>query len=99
MAVRYRTTFMITFFLGAILVYFFYHIWHGERGLIAKEHLEKELSQYKTELASITAERQNIYNKIKRLGSGGGMVDKDLLTEYLEKMGYTHPDDLMVVKP
>jgi cell division protein FtsB len=83
-------------FITLILCYFIYHIYHGERGLIAQESLEKEYAVLQKTHKELVAKRLRLENKINSLGAGDGQIDPDLLSEHAKKMGYIAPDEIMI---
>lgn len=83
-------------FIALILSYFMYHIYHGDRGLIAQESLEKEYALLKETHQKLQEKRLKLENKINSLGVGDGQIDRDLLDEHAKKMGYIAPDEIMI---
>lgn len=83
-------------FLILVLSYFVYHIYHGERGLIAKDSLEKEYAILQKTHNELIEKREKLENKINSLGAGDGQIDPDLLNEHAKKMGYIAPDEIMI---
>lgn len=90
--------FMVLGFFVLMVSYFIFHIYHGERGLYAKETLEKRIAVLTDELTSLQTKRQGLERKIKNLGGGKGMVDADLLSEHMRDLGYVRSDEIMLLE-
>lgn len=80
--------------LALLLVYFAWHALHGRRGLIARMDLERRLAAAQSELAELEARRRDLEERVRALEPGG--VDADLLEGELRRLGYVHPDELVV---
>ena len=81
-----------------VIIYFIYHAYHGERGLIAHEQLSIELATLKETYSHLHNKRVNLEAKISSLGAGDGQIDPDLLTEHARELGYVFPDEIMVTE-
>lgn len=85
-------------FLVFILFYLSFHAISGERGFYAWFKESKRLEQLKAELADITAKREAYEHRIKLLSSQS--IDLDMLDEQARKvLGYTRPDEIVILTP
>jgi cell division protein FtsB len=85
-------------FIVLVLSYFIYHIYHGERGLIAQETLQSEYTELQKTYHTLHQQRLRLENKINSLGAGDGQIDPDLLVEHAKKLGYIAPDEIMITE-
>lgn len=95
-AYNFSKKYLIWAFLSLTLIYFVYHTYNGERGLIARDTLSKE---YKTLLKShqeIQQRRIRLEQKVTSLGAGNGQIDADLLNEHAKRLGYISQNEFMI---
>ena len=81
-----------------VISYFIFHIYHGDRGLYARDTLSVKIASLEKELAEITEKREKLEWKINHLGSGRGTVDPDLLLEHMRDLGYVRSDEILLVE-
>ena len=93
-----RLSFIFYGFSFLVISYFIFHIYHGDRGLYARDKLEVKIQSLESELHDITQKRERLEWKINHLGSGRGTVDPDLLLEHMRDLGYVRSDEILLVK-
>lgn len=80
----------------ALLVYFTYHLVHGERGYFALQGVEKKISDVKYVHDKKRAEREMLQNKVLLLRPSS--LDIDLLDERARTLlGYARSDEWIVI--
>ena len=86
-------------FLGlSMLVYFSYHMLHGERGLLSWWKLQKRVLEAKATVHITSNQKYNLEKKIKLLNPSG--LDLDMLEERARLMlNYGYPDDVIILDP
>ncbi len=83
---------------GGITAYFGIHAYSGDRGLKAKEHIEREMTDLTEELRRLREERSDWARRVALLRSES--LDPDLLEERARAMLFhTHERDLVLVRP
>lgn len=90
---------MIVPILGALFVcYFLIHAFHGDRGLIAWMHLQKEVAAAEETLAETHAVKRGMEKRIALLRSAH--LDPDMLDERARLMaGLVRPDEIILIDP
>jgi len=85
--------------LGALaLAYFSYHAVQGEHGLLAWIRLNQELGRLETQAALVAAQRAALEHRVALLEPDG--LEPDMLDEQVRsKLGYVHPDDMIIFDP
>ena len=84
--------------MACLAGYFCYHVVQGERGLLARLHLEQELRQLKAFNLDLTDQRQELESRVALLRRD--RLDLDMLEEQARKLlNYGHPDDLVLIAP
>ncbi len=63
----------------AATTYFAWSAWHGERGLMARQHYEQQIASREALLATLTAEKDIWLRRVSLLDSEH--IDKDMLEE------------------
>ena len=89
---------MIVPMIGALFVsYFLVHAFHGDRGIIAWMHVQKQVSAADETLKSTRAVRRDYERRISLLSNG---IDADMLDERARLMaGLVRPDEYIIVVP
>ena len=81
--------------LGAIVTFFGFHIFSGDRGLLARPGLELKIVQAEENLALLTKHQRFLQQRIGLLRSG--FVDADMLAETARaELGLYGPNDVIV---
>lgn len=90
---------MIVPIFGALFVcYFLVHAFHGDRGLIAWMHLQKEVVAAEQTLAETQEIKTGMEKRIALLRSGH--LDADMLDERSRLMsGLVRPDEIILIDP
>lgn len=85
--------------LGITLVgYFAYHLFAGDRGLIAWAHLTQDLRDAKATLAAIESEKQTLDRRVSLLRPDH--LDRDMLDERArEVLNLAGPDEIVILNP
>lgn len=79
-----------------LMVYFTYHIFQGERGLIAWFKLDKQLKEQESILNTLVKEKEVLEKEAYLLRPDS--LDLDLLTEKVRNtLNFAHPDELVVI--
>ena len=83
--------------LAALLIgYFGVNAFSGNRGLKAKQDIDRQIASLSTELARLQVERGQWQRRIALLKSGG--IDPDMLDERARALlDYVHPRDLTLM--
>jgi len=77
-----------------LVVYFLYHIFSGNNGLITARNLEKKQQHVGSELALLSKERQKLEHKVTHFYDTN--LDKDLLDEQARRvLGYIGSEQLI----
>ena len=90
----------MTFFISVVLLsgivsFFGFHIFSGERGLLARPGLELEIVQAEEQLALLGKHQRFLQQRIALLRSGS--VDSDILSEKARsELGLYGPNDVIV---
>ncbi len=83
---------------AAALGYFGYYAVVGERGLVARSRLEREIARVERELARTQAERLRLERRVALLGPAA--LDLDMLDERARiVLGFARPDELVIFAP
>ena len=77
------------------VVYFAYHVIHGDRGLLALWQLKQKVSNLRAQLTSTEAERDQLERRVKLLNPES--LDPDMLNERARLMLNYGEDDEMVI--
>jgi cell division protein FtsB len=78
--------------------YFAWSAWHGERGLMARQHYEGQIASREAQIAALKAEREAWQKRVNMLQSEH--IDKDLLEERASSiLNAGHPNDVIVLLP
>lgn len=84
--------------MACLVGYFCYHAVQGERGLLARLHLEQELRDLKTFNQELSTERRQLESRVALLRSDH--LDPDMLEERARLLlNYGHPEDLVLMFP
>lgn len=79
----------------ALMVYFTYHIFQGQRGVIAWVQLDKKLKEQQLILDQLTEEKSALEKEAYLLRPDS--LDLDLLVEKVRhSLNFAHPDELSV---
>jgi len=86
-------------FLGvSATFYFVFHVFHGDRGLIAWAQLRKQVLEVEIMAKAIVAERQYLENNVRLLHPES--LDPDMLDERARLMlNFGHPDEIVILDP
>jgi cell division protein FtsB len=95
--IKRRSRRMIVPIVGALFVcYFLVHAFHGDRGVIAWMHLQKQVSAAEKTLAATRHVREDYERRISLLKSEH--LDADMLDERARIMaGLVRPDEIILV--
>jgi len=95
--IKRRSRRMIVPIVGALFVcYFLVHAFHGDRGVIAWMHLQKQVSAAEQTLAATRHVREDYERRISLLKSEH--LDADMLDERARIMaGLVRPDEIILV--
>ena len=77
------------------VVYFAYHVIHGDRGLLALWQLKQKVSNLRAQLTSTAAERDQLEGRVKLLNPES--LDPDMLNERARLMLNYGEDGEMVI--
>lgn len=94
--IKRRSRRMTVQIVGALFVcYFLVHAFHGDRGIIAWMHLQKQVSVAENTLAETRVTRERFQRHINLLRSE--QLDADMLDERTRVMtGLVRPDELII---
>jgi cell division protein FtsB len=97
--IKRRSRRMIVPIFGALFVcYFLIHAFHGDRGLFAWMHLQKEVAAAEATLADTRAIKDSLDGRIALLRSSH--LDPDMLDERARVMsGLVRPDEIVLIDP
>jgi cell division protein FtsB len=86
----------LTLFGALVLVYFTYHIFHGNHGVIAMFELQKQVIKAESIYADINTEEKKFQQQVNLLRKNN--LDSDMLDERVRIMlNYVHPDELVII--
>lgn len=95
-SILFLRQFSLPAFLLILIVYLSFHAVQGERGLIGLGHLVQSKIAHQTELANISAENDELKQKIQLLS--GAPPDKDFLEERVRiVLGFAYPDEDILI--
>ena len=81
--------------IAALTVYFTYHIFQGQRGVLAWIRLDKKLKEQESVLNSLIKERECLEKEAYLLRPDS--LDIDLLEEKARQvLNFAHPDEVVV---
>ena len=87
-----------TFLTGVwlfLIAYFAHHTFQGDSSLAALKHLGVQQLKLEAQAADVAKQRFALELRIKKMG--GDTLDPDLLEELVRgKLGFTHPDEVIV---
>ena len=93
---------MLVQIVGAMFVcYFLVHSFHGDRGIIAWMHLQKQVAVAEKTLSETRAVRQNLDKQIKllKINPDTGNLDMDMLDERSRLMtGLIRPKEFIILQ-
>jgi cell division protein FtsB len=94
--IRKRARDVVAPVLGFCIVgYFAYHSVEGDRGLTAFVRLTERISEARTQLAELRAERQAIERRVRLLRTDN--LDPDMLDERARQiLNYSRPDEVVI---
>ena len=76
-------------------LYFCVHVFVGESGLGAREKLDRQQGQLLLQAQELASERALLERRVALLR--GHYIDPDLLEEEVRsRLGFTHPDDIII---
>jgi cell division protein FtsB len=79
----------------AMMVYFTYHIFQGQRGVLAWIRLDKKLKEQEIILNTLTKEKEYLEKEVYLLRPDS--LDIDLLEEKARQvLNFAHPDEVVV---
>jgi cell division protein FtsB len=80
-----------------VLGYFSYHIFQGERGLIAWHKLENKIKESKHRMITLKSNHDHLEHRVSLLRSDNLCLD--LLNEQSRKiLGFVEPNEVMVLR-
>lgn len=78
-----------------VLGYLVYHIIHGDRGLLAWQSVQADISDVRRELTGIQAERAILERNVRLLHPDS--LDADMLDEWARRhLNYGQPEDIVI---
>jgi len=78
-----------------LVAYFSVHAFHGDSSLFALKALEAQQLTLAGEALAVAEVRRTLETQVARMG--GNELDPDLLEELVrKKLGFTHPDEVIV---
>lgn len=81
--------------LALLIVYFGFHAFTGERGLLSSTQRDAALEAKSTELAALRTQRQDLETRAKLLRDSS--LSADLLEERARSLlGFAHPNDYVI---
>ena len=81
--------------VGTIALFFGFHTFAGERGLIARGELDRRIMLAREELAMVQKQNRFLSHRIELMRSG--QVDRDILTETARaELGLYAADDVII---
>ncbi len=84
--------FIVPCLVGAIFIYFVFHLLYGSRGLFAYWNIKKQLVESRSYLCNLQAKSLRIGNDVKLLSSGS--LDLDMLDEKARNiLGFSNKDE------
>lgn len=79
----------------SLMVYFTYHIFQGQRGIIAWIQLDKKLKEQEALLDTLTKEKDSLEKEAYLMRPDS--LDLDLLVEKVRQtLNFAHPDELAI---
>ena len=88
----------VSFFGVSATFYFVFHVFHGDRGLIAWAQLRQQVLEVEIRAKAMAAERQYLENNVRLLHPES--LDPDMLDERARLMlNFGHPDELVILDP
>ncbi|PVB62739.1 septum formation initiator family protein [Labrenzia sp. 011] len=82
----------------AALGYFGFHAMNGELGLVGRAMIERQVTELETELAALSAERQELQARVSLLRPES--LDPDMLDERARlNLNLVHSNELVVLRP
>ena len=86
-------------FLGvSATFYFVFHVFHGDRGLMAWAQLRQQVAEVQTTAISVAAERRYLESQVRLLHPES--LDPDMLDERARLMlNFGHPDEIVIIDP
>jgi cell division protein FtsB len=82
----------------ALIGYFAYHLFEGDRGLRAWLRVAQDLRVSKENLAAVSAERAALEHRVSQMRSDH--VDPDLLDSQVRKtLDVVSPDEIVIIEP
>ena len=96
---RRRSAVLVAPVIGIALIgYFAYHLFEGERGVRAWLRVTQELRVAREKLAAVSAERAALEHRVSHLRSDH--VDPDLLdTQVRRTLDVVSPDEIVILTP
>lgn len=92
---RGLTTSFLLFAVGMIVLFFGFHTYAGDRGILARGELDRQIILAQEELALLEKQNAFLSNRISLMRSG--QVDSDILTETARaELGLYAPDDVII---
>ncbi len=82
----------------ALIVYFAFHLVHGDRGLVAWRDLTQKIEDTEAMARQVATERAAIERRVALLRPDS--LDRDMLDERARNLlNLAHPDDLVIPRP
>ncbi|MBP2298432.1 FtsB family cell division protein [Azospirillum picis] len=83
---------------ACVVAYFAYYAIHGDRGLVAKKHMQDEIGQAQEVLSQLRTQREDMERRAQLLRGDG--LDRDMLEERARQMlNFSNPRDVIVKLP
>jgi len=88
----------IPFFGMVLAFYFLFHVFHGDRGLLAWIKLKKAVARAETTAAQTSDQKNYLENRVRLLNPES--LDPDMLEERARLMlNYGHNDEVVILDP
>lgn len=100
--IKRRSRRMLVQIVGALFVcYFLVHSFHGDRGIIAWMHLQKQVTVAETTLSETREVRESLEKQIRllKINPDTGKLDMDMLDERSRLMtGLVRPNEYIILQ-
>lgn len=91
---KYKNLFSLTLFIS--LLYFSYHLFNGDHGLISLVEIKDKIAQSKIDLNNVTSEKLIISHKTNLLKEQS--LDIDILDEQVRRiLGYAGENEKIII--
>jgi len=91
-----KSRFILPAFTIIVLIYFGYHIYHGEYGLESRRVTEQRIAMLNADYAALKAQNDFMKKRIALLRDGE--LEKDTLDEYARRaLNVSRPNELTII--